>query len=106
MPPLSQDLALKLLNSIGVKMINGYGDDLNKWAADLDIKIRRSEPIAANIADVDTPGYKANGLTFRRTPADNIGDENFTLKRTHVKYMTERETAAGIPVNEIAANPN
>jgi flagellar basal-body rod protein FlgB len=87
-------------------MIIGYGEDINKLAADLDIKIRRSELIASNIANVDTPGYKAKDLAFHRILADSMENEGLTLKRTHVKHMTGGESTAGGSVNEIVEEPN
>lgn len=37
------------------------GDDavVNRVAADLDMKVLRSKLITSNVANVDTPGYKA-----------------------------------------------
>jgi len=77
----------------------------NKLAADLDVKILRSELIASNIANVDTPGYKARDLKFHRVLTESMEEENIKMKQTHVKHMTPGETPNSIS-NEIVENPN
>ena len=65
------------------------GDDavVNKLVADLDMKVLRSELIASNIANVDTPGYKAKELKFHRILAEQAGEGDLELKRTHSKHI-------------------
>jgi flagellar basal-body rod protein FlgB len=85
------------------------GDDavVSKLAADLDMKVLRSKLIASNIANVDTPGYKAKDLKFHRILAESLGNEELILKQTHVKHMTTTgmtETPGGISA-EVVESP-
>lgn len=84
-------------------MIIDY-DLINQLRAELDSKVLRSQVIASNIANVDTPEYKAKDLQFQRILAENMGNEDLKLKQTHVKHMTSMETA-GVP-GEVVENPN
>lgn len=70
------------------------GDDavVNKLAADLDMKVLRSKLIASNIANVDTPGYKAKDLKFHRILAENVEKGDLEIKRTHFKHITSAGT--------------
>ena len=86
-------------------MIIDYDALVSKLGANLDMKVVRNQLIASNIANVDTPGYKAKDLKFHRILAENMEEGDIALKRTHVKHMTPGESSAG-GGNEILENPN
>ena len=77
----------------------------DKLAADLDLKVLRSQIVASNVANVDTPGYIGKDLKFDRILADSMEEGNLRMKRTHVKHITPVETPSGIS-NEIIESPN
>jgi flagellar basal-body rod protein FlgB len=86
-----------------------FGDDavVNKLVADLDIKVLRSKLIASNIANVDTPGYKAKDLKFHSLLAENVGEGDLKLKQTHFKHITSTgmtETPGSIS-DEVVESP-
>lgn len=61
-----------------------------------------SKLIASNVANVDTPGYKAKDLKFENVLKDQM--DTLQLKVTNPKHMTD--APAGITNNEIVENPN
>ena len=56
--------------------------------------VRRSELLAANIANADTPHYKAKDLEFRHVLAQEIGSQTNTLPMTRT---TGRHLGTGDP---------
>jgi flagellar basal-body rod protein FlgB len=92
---------------VEIKMNIGNDAVVNKLVADLDIKVLRSKLIASNIANVDTPKYKAKDLMFHRIMEENMENGGMKLKQTHVKHMTSEMTgSAGSSSNEIVESPN
>lgn len=68
-------------------MLIDYNDIVNKLARDLDVRVKRSELIGSNIANIDTPSYKARDLKFQEELTGEIG--RLDMKTTHTKHMTE-----------------
>ncbi|HLP47863.1 MAG TPA: flagellar basal body rod protein FlgB [Candidatus Deferrimicrobium sp.] len=79
-----------------------YEGLVDKLSAELDIKILQNKLIASNVANVDTPGYKAKDLKFANVLQDEMG--NMHLKKTHPSHMESSTT--GIKNNEIVEDPN
>jgi flagellar basal-body rod protein FlgB len=75
---------------------------INKLAADMDNRIKRHELIASNVANVDTPNYKAKDLKFDRILSDKM--EGIRMKRTHEKHMDN--SSGSVLNNEIVEDPN
>jgi flagellar basal-body rod protein FlgB len=83
-------------------MLINYNKVIDRLAADMDDRVTRNKLIASNVANLDTPGYKAKDVKFERILADNM--DEITMKRTHVKHM---DNGSGtIRQNEIVENPN
>ncbi|MCP5107105.1 MAG: flagellar basal body rod protein FlgB [bacterium] len=78
-------------------MLINYETIVNKLGRELDTKVAKSELIASNIANIDTPGYKAKSLKFERVLSDEMG--GLQLKKTHPKHM--EGGAAGLKTNEV-----
>lgn len=98
-----ENLALKLLKRNGVKtMIIDYDSVINRLAADLDNRVKRNQLIASNVANVDTPGYKAKDLKFDRVLAESM--DGINMKRTHARHINEG--SGTVRVNEVVENPN
>ena len=72
-------------------------------AAALDVRARRTELIANNLANADTPGYKARDLDFRQAMARAAGDSPTSgvhLSTTQAGHMGGNATA------DVVANPD
>jgi flagellar basal-body rod protein FlgB len=83
-------------------MLINYEAVINKLVADLDIKVLKSNLIASNVANVDTPGYKSKSLEFEQMLDDEIG--SLKLKTTNPKHMNE--LSGGVKDRKIVENPN
>lgn len=83
-------------------MIIDYDSVINRLAADLDNRVKRNEIIASNVANVDTPGYKAKDLKFDRVLAESM--DGINMKRTHDRHIVEG--SGTIRVNEVVEDPN
>jgi flagellar basal-body rod protein FlgB len=63
----------------------------------LDILVQNNKIIANNIANVDTPNYKAKKLVFQeelQRQLEKDSNQHLALKKTHAKHLpTERETS-------------
>lgn len=56
----------------------------------LTLRARRAEIIAANMANADTPNYKARDIDFKsalKQATGRDGDHGVTLKRTDAKHL-------------------
>ena len=54
----------------------------------LDVEMMRNSVIASNIANVDTPGYKAKNINFEKTFQDALGTENqLKVSTTNSKHL-------------------
>ncbi|MDT8383110.1 MAG: flagellar basal body rod protein FlgB [Gammaproteobacteria bacterium] len=62
----------------------------------LTIHSRRSEILAGNLANADTPGYKARDVDFKAAlQAVKSGAADGSLKTTHARHLTSSGTTAG-----------
>lgn len=61
------------------------------------VRARRAELLASNIANADTPGYKAKDLDFRAALA-NIQQQGQPLKVTHSNHIQSPSHLAGTEV--------
>jgi flagellar basal-body rod protein FlgB len=65
------------------------------------IRSQRSEVIASNIANADTPGYKAKGLDFKQAFAKAASKQQMGMSRTNDKHFdvrTELNNSVGFRV--------
>jgi flagellar basal-body rod protein FlgB len=88
-------------------MILKYDKVMNLLADDLDVRVQNSKIIASNIANVDTPGYKAKELKFQQMLSDNM--DGLQMKRTNVKHITDAPAglqSAEISESSIAGRPD
>ncbi|WP_108649690.1 flagellar basal body rod protein FlgB [Dongshaea marina] len=53
----------------------------------LEVRNRRSEVLSGNIANADTPGYKAQDLDFEAALEHAKGMQQFNLSRTHEQHI-------------------
>jgi flagellar basal-body rod protein FlgB len=56
----------------------------------MEVRAKRAEIIASNIANADTPGYKARGMDFQKAMAQATQHQQSGMKRTHEKHFDVR----------------
>ena len=56
----------------------------------LQVRAQRAEIIASNIANADTPGYKAKGLDFKAALAQASSKQQTGMTRTNEKHFDVR----------------
>lgn len=76
---------------------------LGVHAAALDVRARRTEVIANNLANADTPGFKARDLDFRTALARAAGDK--TAGGVHLS-TTQAGHIGGAASADAATNPD
>ncbi len=54
------------------------------------LRAKRAEIIASNIANADTPGYKAKGMNFQEALANASKNLQMGMTRTNEKHMDSR----------------
>lgn len=64
---------------------------------------KRSELLAANLANADTPGYKARDMNFEAVFKQNL-QLTQTLERTHVNHLPVQNN--GLQAHTLYRNPN
>ena len=80
-------------------MANSLDQYLGVHAAALDVRARRTELIANNLANADTPGYKARDIDFREAMARAAGDKTAggvhltTTQAGHIGGATSADAA-------------
>ncbi len=65
---------------------------------ELDLRVTRNQLISSNVANVDTPGYKARDLDFSRILAGEA--EKLSLRVTDDRHMPESEVIGTTPVRQ------
>lgn len=64
----------------------------------LDVRSRRAEILASNIANADTPNYKARDINFKKALDEAMNGHDFRLSRTnkrHIAGMADFDPAIG-----------
>jgi flagellar basal-body rod protein FlgB len=56
------------------------------------LRAKRAEVIASNIANADTPGYKAKGMDFQKALAQASQKQQMGMSRTNEKHFDVRAT--------------
>ncbi len=79
-------------------MLINYGT-INGLAQDLDKRVKVTEVLGSNIANVDTPGYKA--LEFAEVMEDSMG--GLELKRSNIRHMQIGSGSEGLMIHQSQA---
>jgi len=58
--------------------------------ASLKVRAENAEVIASNIANADTPGYKAKGMDFQKALAQASSKQQTNIAKTHEKHFDIR----------------
>lgn len=56
----------------------------------LQVRAERAELIASNIANADTPGYKAKGIDFQSAMSQAVSHQKSSMTRTNDKHFDVR----------------
>jgi flagellar basal-body rod protein FlgB len=75
-------------------------------AAALDVRARRGELIANNLANADTPGYQARDIDFRQAMARAAGDKSSGTTLTTTMVATQAGHIGGTASANAATNPD
>lgn len=65
-------------------------DDLAIYSKAMDLRVKRQDVIASNIANADTPGFKARDIDFKSEMAKAISGIS---KPAELMYRTETQSA-------------
>ncbi len=74
--------------------------NIDRLVKELDVKVLKTELISSNIANIDTPGYKAKDLKFDHYLQESMDDLN--LKTTNPKHI--RDESSVVEGNLIVEN--
>jgi flagellar basal-body rod protein FlgB len=83
-------------------MANSIDKALQFHTEALNVRAFRQQLLASNIANADTPGYKARDIDFRKTLQEKLGGgaaatAGVALARTAAAHLDGRDGAAGAP---------
>lgn len=70
---------------------------------ELDLRVARNQAIAANVANVDTPGYKAKDVDFKQVLLQS--SEQLDLRKTDERHISLGEGPSAIMTRESQATP-
>jgi flagellar basal-body rod protein FlgB len=84
-----------------------FGNTLAMLERSLDLRSRNQKLIVSNLANLDTPNYKAfKMMVADRMAADNGGQTPITMTRTCSGHIAPRHTEAGTtPAERVEDNP-
>jgi flagellar basal-body rod protein FlgB len=71
-------------------MAIGFDKGFQLHSQGMQIRAQRAEVIASNIANADTPGYKAKGLDFKQALAKAATNQQMGMTRTNDKHFDVR----------------
>lgn len=74
-------------------MIDRIGQDLSFFQTAINVRQQRQEVLSANIANADTPNYKARDFDFN-TAMQNVMGERMRLADTHLSLTSARHIPA------------
>ena len=64
----------------------------------LKLRSRRMEMMASNIANADTPGYKARDIDFRAALSEAQDTQGVRMRTTHINHMPVADAVMGYEV--------
>lgn len=65
----------------------------------LSLRTKRSEVLASNLANADTPGYKAKDMDFNQVLKDFSNNQNVTLASTNKAHLSSNGQKGGNAYN-------
>ncbi|MFY9227585.1 MAG: flagellar basal body rod protein FlgB [Blastocatellia bacterium] len=86
-------------------MINNNDQITNLLNSFLDIQSQRTQIIASNLANADTPGFNARELDFKeflyQAAQETINQNNNLLSKTELKVVNQKDNPMGIDRNNV-----
>lgn len=86
-------------------MINNNDQITNLLNSFLDIQSQRTQIIASNLANADTPGFNARELDFKeflyQAAQETINQNNNLLPKTELKVVNQKNNPLGIDRNNV-----
>jgi flagellar basal-body rod protein FlgB len=78
--------------------MNKLDSYLGIHAAALELRSRRTEVLASNLANADTPGFKARDIDFKQAlaQASGISGTHMNMKTTHAAHIPVASGLTGI----------
>jgi len=71
-------------------MAIGFDKAFGLHPQSLEVRSKQAEVIAGNIANADTPGYKAKGMDFQKMLSQAAKNQQSGMSRTHEKHFDVR----------------
>ena len=71
-------------------MAIGFDKAFGLHPQSLELRSKQAEVIAGNIANADTPGYKAKGMDFQKMLSQAAKNQQSGMSRTHEKHFDVR----------------
>lgn len=65
---------------------------------------KRGEILAANLANADTPNFKARDMDFKSILKQSVASSGVSMERTNAKHIVPQQSAFG--ANVMYRNPN
>ncbi len=85
-------------------MLNIFSPSLDLLSKVMDFRSLEHDLIAANIANADTPGYKARHLDFQKTLNQIMGNK-LPLERTHPNHLPIGGKEEALPIIKVKPDP-
>ena len=70
------------------------------------VRERNAEVISTNIAQANTPGFKAKGMDFQRALQAATSEANFGLNRTNERHIAATTTVTGEKMYRLPTQPD
>ncbi|WP_445397038.1 flagellar basal body rod protein FlgB [Zobellella sp. An-6] len=67
---------------------------------------QRAELLAGNLANADTPGYKAKDMDFQAALSQAQSSQNFSLNRTHLQHFAVELAPPGTVQFRVPTQPD
>jgi flagellar basal-body rod protein FlgB len=71
-------------------MAIGFDKGFELHAQGMQLRAQRAEVIASNIANADTPGYKAKGMDFQKAMQQATQQQQMGMHKTNAKHFDVR----------------
>ena len=85
-------------------MLNLFSPSLDLLSKVMDIRSLEHDLIAANIANADTPGYRAHHVDFRKT-LEQVTGNTLPLERTNPRHLPPGNQQEIIPIVRVSQAP-
>ncbi|WED21093.1 flagellar basal body rod protein FlgB [Vibrio sp. JC009] len=70
------------------------------------LRERNAETISTNIAQANTPGFKAKGMDFQRALQAATSEANFGLRRTNDRHIAAAASVTGESMYRLPTQPD